>query len=37
MLSMVPALAIHADHDAVPLQGAGKVVAGELAALVGAA
>jgi len=26
------ALAVHADHDAVPLQGAGKVVAAELAA-----
>src|SRR6516165_9797611 len=30
-----PALAIHADHDPVPFQGAGKVVAGELAPLVG--
>src|SRR5437660_10590687 len=30
-----PALAIHADHDPVPFQGAGKVVASELAALVG--
>ena len=30
-----PAFAIHADHDAMPLQGAGKVVAGELAALIG--
>src|SRR6516165_722166 len=28
-----PALAVHADHDRVPFQGAGKVVAGELAAL----
>src|SRR6516162_477689 len=30
-----PALAVHADHDPVVLQGAGEVVAGELAALVG--
>src|SRR5204863_9017474 len=30
-----PALAVHADGDPVPLEGAGKVVAGELAALVG--
>ena len=30
-----PALAIHADRDAMPLQGAGKVVTGKLAALVG--
>src|SRR5947209_9142801 len=29
------ALAVHADHDPVPFQGAGEVVAGELAALVG--
>jgi hypothetical protein len=29
------AFAVHADHDAMPLQGAGKVVAGELAALIG--
>src|SRR5215467_12486331 len=29
------ALAVHADHDAMPLQGAGKVVTGELAPLVG--
>src|SRR5580693_7121724 len=28
------ALAVHADHDPVPLEGAGEVVAGELAALV---
>jgi len=28
------ALAVHADHDPVPLQGPGEVVAGELAALV---
>ena len=25
-----PALVVHADHDAMPLQGAGKIVAGEL-------
>src|SRR5204862_3410620 len=31
----VAALAIHADRDLVPLQGAGEVVAGDLAALVG--
>jgi hypothetical protein len=31
----VAALAIHADRDPVVLQGAGEVVAGELAALVG--
>jgi hypothetical protein len=31
----VAALAIHADRDPVALQGAGEVVAGELAALVG--
>src|SRR3982074_1700389 len=31
----VAALAIHADRDRVVLQGAGEVVAGELAALVG--
>jgi hypothetical protein len=30
-----PAFAVHADHDPVPLQGAGEVIAGELAALVG--
>jgi hypothetical protein len=30
-----PALAVHADYDAMPLQGAGKVVPGELAALIG--
>src|SRR6202030_1119800 len=30
-----PALAVHADRDAMPLQGAGKIVASELAALVG--
>ena len=30
-----PALAVHADHDPVPFQGAGEVVASELAALVG--
>jgi len=30
-----PAVAVHADHDPVPFQGAGKVVAGELAALIG--
>ena len=30
-----PALAVHADHDRVPFQGAGKVVAGELTALIG--
>src|SRR6201989_79508 len=30
-----PALAVHADRDAIPLQGAGKIVTGELAALVG--
>src|SRR5499427_1167308 len=30
-----PALAVHADHDAMPLQGAGKVVTGEVAPLVG--
>src|ERR1700716_2833392 len=30
-----PALAVHADRDAMPLQGAGKIVTGELAALVG--
>jgi hypothetical protein len=30
-----PALAVLAGHDAMPLQGAGKVVAGELASLVG--
>ena len=30
-----PALAVHADGDPVPLEGAGEVVAGELAALVG--
>ena len=29
------ALAVHADRDPVPFQGAGEVVAGELAALVG--
>src|SRR5262252_161172 len=29
------ALAVHADRDAMPLQGAGKIVTGELAALVG--
>src|SRR6516165_170102 len=29
------ALAVHADHDAVPLQSAGEIVAGELAGLVG--
>jgi len=27
-----PAFAVHADHDAMPLQRAGKLVAGELAA-----
>ena len=31
----VAALPVHADHDAVPLQGAGEFVAGELAALIG--
>src|ERR1700748_2256514 len=30
-----PALAVHADRDAMPLQDAGEVVTGELAALVG--
>ena len=30
-----PALAVHADHDPVPFQGTGEVVASELAALVG--
>src|SRR5215471_19108174 len=30
-----PAFAVHADHDAMPLQRAGKLVAGELAALIG--
>ena len=30
-----PALAVHADHDPVPFQGAGEIVASELAALVG--
>src|SRR5438105_13660516 len=30
-----PALAVHADHDPLPFQGTGEVVASELAALVG--
>jgi transposase len=30
-----PAFAVHADHDAMPRQAAGKIVAGELAALIG--
>src|SRR5690349_825523 len=30
-----PALTVHADHDPVPFQGAGEVVAGELATLGG--
>src|SRR5246127_3696316 len=30
-----PALAVHADRDTMPLQGAGEVITGELAALVG--
>jgi hypothetical protein len=34
-VAIVAALAIHADRDPVALQGAGEVVAGELAALVG--
>jgi hypothetical protein len=33
--ALYPALAVHADHNPVPFQAAGEVVAGELAALVG--